>query len=146
MGTSIDVAEKNIDYLASKNEVDPALLLIISKTYSSVKESSYAKTTVAEVISHIYFKSQEILSKAKPYEIRILKHLLTLEDPIQIEIELEKAITPGPNFESETHEYIFTNRDKLLNTINVIIRTYQTGVSKTSLLGLNIEKFNPIVI
>merc|ERR1712187_595986 len=144
MGTSIDVAEKNIDYLASKNELDPALLLIISKNYSSVKESSYAKTSVAEVISHIYFKSQEILSKSKPYEIRILKHLLTLEDPMQIEIELEKAITPGPNFESETHEYIFTNHNKLLYTINIMIRTYQRKVSETSFGGLNIKKFNPI--
>merc|ERR1712066_1039809 len=106
--SSLDLAEKKIDDMATAGLVDIPFALIVSKAYSSVKESSYANSEVAYVMMNIYFKVQELLANNKPIEIRILKYLLTLEDPMIIENELNRALT------KEFHEYLFTTYKQLL--------------------------------
>merc|ERR1712217_701242 len=122
--SSLDSAEKKIDDLTIAGLVDISFAFIISKAYSSVKESFYTNTEIAYVMMNIYFKVQELLANNKSIEIRILKYLLTLEDPMIIENELNRALTKAQKTETESHEYLFTTRERLLDTIDAIIQSY----------------------
>merc|ERR1711933_74128 len=137
-----DLAEKKIDDMAA---ADISFALIISKAYSSVKESSYANSEVAYVMMNIYFKVQELLANNKPIEIRILKYLLTLEDPMIIENELNRALTKAEKTETESHEYLFTTRKRLLDTINAIIQSYAKSKTWLARIPQASKEIPPVV-
>ncbi len=44
----------------------------------------------------------------QPPEVRILKHLLSLDDPRQRSDELAAAFQPGPELETKTHDFLST--------------------------------------
>merc|ERR1712029_599119 len=66
---SIRNAEIMIDDIIKTNQLDSALLLVISKSYVSVKNSSFSETNVADIMIHLYFRVQEQLSKFKSSEV-----------------------------------------------------------------------------
>merc|ERR1711959_448431 len=126
-------AENKIYEMAISGELDPAFVLTVSKTYSSIKESPYSDTEIADIMMHLYFMVQEQLAKDKPPEIRILKYLLTIEDPLKTETELNRALTSDQSatVNSKTHEFLSTTRFKLLRTINEILYAYNKNRIKT---------------
>merc|ERR1712224_80274 len=87
--------------------------------YSSVKESPYCKTEVGEVVACVYTELQKLLFWTKPAEIKILKHLMKIEDPLKLSTELERAIVPGTYVESRTHDYLSANPELLLKTVEM---------------------------
>ena len=91
---SIEEAEKKIDDLAANGGLDPALLLTMAKAYSGVKESQFTKEEVKDVMYHLYTKAKEKAARQAPKEVRILKHLLSIDDPQQRRAELESAFQP----------------------------------------------------
>merc|ERR1712227_318770 len=92
---SIRNAEIMIDDIIKTNQLDSALLLVISKSYMSVKNSSFSETNVADIMIHLYFRVQEQLSKFKSSEVRILKYLLTLNDSLKVHAEMIRALYLG---------------------------------------------------
>ncbi len=44
----------------------------------------------------------------QPAEVRILKHLLSMEDPRQRAQELRNAFEPGPELETEQQDFLST--------------------------------------
>jgi hypothetical protein len=84
-------AYKQIDDMAAQGTLDPAFLLTMAKAYSGVKDSQYTKDEVKEVMYHLYMKAKETASRQQPPEIRILKHLLSIDDPAHRRDEMEKA-------------------------------------------------------
>jgi hypothetical protein len=139
--TSFESAEKKIDEMASTGELDPALLLIISKAYSSTKHSSYTNTEVADIMSHLYFRAKEQLSKQRPPQIRILKHLLSLEDALQIEAELERALTlDESNIDGKSHDYLVTTPVHLHQLVDTILHSYKKNEAKAKLFALNMNQ------
>merc|ERR1711904_757213 len=114
-----------IDDIIKTNQLDSALLLVISKSYVSVKNSSFSGTNVADIMTHLYFRVQEQLSKFKSPEVRILKYLLTLDDPLKAHAEMIRALYLGPNFETKTHEHLSTTSDKLIRMIDAVLNIHK---------------------
>ena len=50
---SLEIASKKIENLAKKGELDPSLMLLISKAYSASKESTLMKEEVS-ILAHFY--------------------------------------------------------------------------------------------
>lgn len=123
--SSIDDAEKKIDEMALSCQLDPSFLIVISRVYSSIKESPYANSEIADVAMHLYFRTQGQINKNMPREVRILKHLLCLNDPLIFKSELDRALNPGPDVETKTSEYMYTKPDRLLLTVNTILKAHE---------------------
>lgn len=47
-------------------------------------------------MAHLYFKAKESFASQQPPEVRILKHLLSIDDPQQRLVAMEEAFAPGP--------------------------------------------------
>lgn len=46
---------------------------------------------------HLYMKAKETASRQQPPEVRILKYILTIEDPAELKQAINDAFTPGIN-------------------------------------------------
>ena len=53
-------------------------------------------------------QAKESFAKMQPPEVRILKHLLTIDSPAQRAEEMRNAFTPGPEIETEKQDYLNT--------------------------------------
>ena len=53
-------------------------------------------------------QAKESFAKMQPPEVRILKHLLTLEDPAAVREGLAAAFEPGPPLETEQQDFLST--------------------------------------
>ncbi len=53
-------------------------------------------------------QAKESFAKMQPPEVRILKHLLTIESPAQRAEEMRNAFTPGPELETEKQDFLHT--------------------------------------
>jgi len=111
----------------------------------SVKNSSFSGTNVADIMIHLYFRVQEQLSKFKSSEVRILKYLLTLNDSLKVHAEMIRALYLGPNFETKTHEHLFTTSDKLIRMIDAVLNIHKKS-QKTTVFFKEINEVCPIGI
>ncbi|RZC79073.1 hypothetical protein C5167_003321 [Papaver somniferum] len=105
---SLDAACKKIDNLAEKNQLDSALVLMITKAWSAAKESNMAKDEVKDTLYHLYMTARGNLQRLMPKEIRILKYLLTIEDPELRISGLKDAFTPGDELEGKDVDCLYT--------------------------------------
>ena len=53
-------------------------------------------------------QAKESFAKMQPPEVRILKHLLTIESPAERAEQLRGAFTPGPELETEQQDFLNT--------------------------------------
>eukprot|EP00238_Polyblepharides_amylifera_P001117 CAMPEP_0196573472 /NCGR_PEP_ID=MMETSP1081-20130531/3373_1 /TAXON_ID=36882 /ORGANISM="Pyramimonas amylifera, Strain CCMP720" /LENGTH=406 /DNA_ID=CAMNT_0041891201 /DNA_START=32 /DNA_END=1252 /DNA_ORIENTATION=+ len=143
---SLEEADKMIDDLAASGGLNPALLLTTAKAYNSVKESAFTQEEVKDVMAHLYFKMKETTGRQQPVDVRILKHLLALEDPLERRVNLETAFTPGPELETPTDDFLCTKPDRLLFTIQTVLKAYDSQKNKTNLTGQAAELMQPAVI
>ncbi|XVF36798.1 hypothetical protein REPUB_Repub19eG0089100 [Reevesia pubescens] len=95
---SLDVACQKIDCLAEKSQLDSALVLMITKAWSSAKESNMTKDELKDILYHLYMTARGNLQRLLPKEIRIVKYLFTIEDP---EVRLCDAFKPGEELEGK---------------------------------------------
>ncbi|KAI4375108.1 hypothetical protein MLD38_013018 [Melastoma candidum] len=121
---SLDAACKKIDNLAAKNELDSALVLMITKAWSAAKESNMMKDEVKDILYHLYVSARGNLQRLMPKEIRILKYLLTLKDPMEQEAALVDAFTPGEELEGTDVDSLYTTPEKLHTWIRSVIDAY----------------------
>ncbi|KAL3737384.1 hypothetical protein ACJRO7_026193 [Eucalyptus globulus] len=121
---SLDAACKKIDNLAAKNELDSALVLMITKAWSAAKESNMMKDEVKDILYHLYVSARGNLQRLMPKEIRILKYLLTIEDPEQKASALKDAFTPGEELEGNDIDCLYTTPEKLHTWIRTVIDAY----------------------
>ncbi|OIT32496.1 PREDICTED: uncharacterized protein At4g37920, chloroplastic-like [Nicotiana attenuata] len=121
---SVDVACKKIDDLAQKNQLDSALVLMITKAWSAAKESDMTKDEVKDVLYHLYMTARGNLQRLMPKEIRILKYLLTIEDPEERLCTLKDAFTPGEELEGKDVDCLYTTPEQLYNWIGTVVDAY----------------------
>ncbi|CAN6542660.1 unnamed protein product [Malus baccata var. baccata] len=69
---TVDAACRKIDHLAEKNQLDSALVMMITKAWSAAKELSMTKDEVKDVLYHCYVTARGNLQRFTPKEIRIL--------------------------------------------------------------------------
>ncbi|KAG8381729.1 hypothetical protein BUALT_Bualt05G0002900 [Buddleja alternifolia] len=121
---SVDAACRKIDNLAEKNELDSALVLMITKAWSAAKESNMMKDEVKDILYHLYKTSRGNLQRLMPKEIRIVKYLLTIEDPEERMSALKDAFTPGEEFEGKDVDCLYTTPEQLHTWIRSVVDAY----------------------
>ncbi|PKI54894.1 hypothetical protein CRG98_024725 [Punica granatum] len=104
---SLDAACRKIDNLAAKNQLDSALVLMITKAWSAAKESNMMKDEVKDILYHLYTTARGNLQRLMPKEIRILKYLLMIEDPEERDVD-----------------YLYTTPEELHTAIRTVIEAY----------------------
>lgn len=143
---SIQDTNIKINEMVAARTLDPAFVAVLSKAYASVQESPYTDTEIADVLAHLYHITQEKLINNIPYEIRILKHLLALDDPLLIESELENAVSSCSAFDSKPDDYVLTTPDLLLLNVEVIIRTHEKNRARALYQNQSVEALKPLVM
>ncbi|KAK9902256.1 hypothetical protein WJX75_009762 [Coccomyxa subellipsoidea] len=144
--SSLEEADTKIDNLAASGKLDPALLLTMAKAYAAAKETDKTQEEVKDIMAHLYFKAKESFAQMQPPEVRILKHLLSMDDPRQRSEELRAAFQPGPDLETTTQDFLSTTPEKLLTAIDVIVGTFEKTAGSASMVGQAGALMNPDVI
>lgn len=122
--STLSEACKKIDNLAEKKELDSALMLMITKAWSDAKESNMTKNEVKDVLYHLYKTAVGNLQRLMPKEIRILKYLLTIEDPEEKLCALQDAFTPGEELEGKDVDCLYTTPQGLYTWIRTVVDAY----------------------
>lgn len=63
---------------------------------------------VKDILYHLYMTARGNLQRLMPKEIRILKFLLTIEDPEERLCALKDAFTPGEELEGKDVDNLYT--------------------------------------
>ncbi|CAM9003755.1 unnamed protein product [Rhodiola kirilowii] len=142
---SVDAACKKIDSLAERNQLDSNLVLMITKAWSAAKESDMAKDEVKDVLYHLYKTAQGNLQKLMPKEIRIVKYLLTVDDPEEQLSVLNDAFSPGVELEGEDIDSLYSTPEKLHLWIATIVNAYHNSQEGTLLREAR-DLMNPEII
>uniref|UniRef100_A0A1J3GAC7 Uncharacterized protein, chloroplastic n=1 Tax=Noccaea caerulescens TaxID=107243 RepID=A0A1J3GAC7_NOCCA len=121
---SLDSACRKIDSLAEKNQLDSALVLMITKAWSAAKESNMMKDEVKDILYHLYVTARGNLQRLMPKEVRILKYLLSIEDPQEQMSALQDAFTPGEELEGTDVDYLYTTPEHLQSLIKTVLEAY----------------------
>lgn len=121
---SVDAACEKIDDLAGRNQLDSALVLMITKAWSAAKESNMAKDEVKDVLYHLYKTASGNLQRLMPKEIRIVKYLLRVNDPEEQLCALNDAFTPGEEVEGKDVDSLYTTPEKLHTWIKTVLDAY----------------------
>ncbi|VVB11623.1 unnamed protein product [Arabis nemorensis] len=121
---SLDAACRKIDSLAEKNQLDSALVLMITKAWSAAKESNMMKDEVKDILYHLYVTARGNLQRLMPKEVRILKYLLMIEDPEEQLSALNDAFTPGEELEGTDVDYLYTTPEHLQSLIKTVLEAY----------------------
>ena len=143
---TLEEMNDKIDQMAAEQSLNPALVLTAAKAYMSVKESPYVEEEVKDVMAHLYFKMKETMGRQQPKVVRILKYLLSIEDPKDVRNGLEEAFTPGPEIEIGDEDYLFCEAPELLSTIDAVLKAYDQQKGKANITGQAAELMTPEVI
>ncbi|EPS72104.1 hypothetical protein M569_02651, partial [Genlisea aurea] len=142
---SVDAACRKIDDLAERNQLDSALVLMITKAWSAAKESNMVKDEVKDVLYHLYKTASGNLQRLMPKEIRILKYLLTVEDPEEVVSALRDAFTPGDEVQGVHVDALYTTPEKLHAWITTVVGAYHMS-REGSLIREARDLMNPRII
>jgi hypothetical protein len=63
---------------------------------------------VKDILYHLYVTARGNLQRQMPKEIRIVKYLLTIEDPEERLCALKDAFTPGEELEGKDVDCLYT--------------------------------------
>ncbi|KAI7727645.1 hypothetical protein M8C21_003436 [Ambrosia artemisiifolia] len=121
---SVDAACRKIDNLAEKNQLDSALVLMITKAWSAAKETNMMKDEVKDILYHLYMTARGNLQRLMPKEVRIVKYLLSIEDPKMLLSALNDAFTPGDELEGKDFDNLYTTPEKLHTWIKAVVNAY----------------------
>ncbi|KAK9816359.1 hypothetical protein WJX74_002362 [Apatococcus lobatus] len=143
---SMEAADATIDKLASDGRLNPALLLTMAKAYSAARETDYTKEEVKDVMAHLYFKAKEKFASEQPAEVRILKHLLTMEDPGQQRASCEEAFKPGAEVQTDKEDFLSTTPERLLTTMDAVLQAFDSQRGKSTMAGEAAGLMHPDVI
>lgn len=142
---SIETACRKIDNLAEKNQLDSALVLMITKAWSAAKESNMTKDEVKDILYHLYMTARGNLQRNMPKEVRILKYLLTIEDPEERLCTLKDAFTPGEEIEGKDVDNLYTTPEKLHTLMRTVVDAYKFSREGTLLREAK-DLMNPKII
>ncbi|KAL5981668.1 hypothetical protein ACLOJK_015731 [Asimina triloba] len=142
---SVDVACKKIDALAEKNQLDSAMVLMITKAWSAAKESTMMEEEAKDILWHLYKTAIANLQRLLPKEVRILKYLLKIEDPKQRICVMKDAFTPGVEIEGKDVDILYTTPEKLLALITSVLDGFNFSREQTVIREAK-DLLNPVII
>ena len=106
--SSYEEIDAKVAELTQRGELSPALMLTASKMYMSVKESPYTSEEVKDIMGHLYWRMKASMAELQPPAVRILKHILSMDDPAARQAALEQAFTPGPDMAMGQDDMLYT--------------------------------------
>lgn len=142
---SVDAACRKIDDLAEKKELDSALVLMLSKAWSAAKGTDITKSEAKDIMFHLYMTAVSNLQRQMPKDIRILKHLIMIDDPEEWLSALNDAFTPGPELQGDNVDTLYTSPEALHTWARAIVDAYYSSREGT-LLGQARDLMNPKII
>ncbi|KAL6877610.1 hypothetical protein ACP4OV_012825 [Aristida adscensionis] len=142
---SVDAACRKIDDLAEKKELDSALVLMLSKAWSAAKGTDITKSEAKDIMFHLYMTAVANLQRQMPKDIRILKHLILIEDPEERLSALNDAFTPGPELQGDNVDTLYTSPEALHTWARAIVDAYYNSREGT-LLRQARDLMNPKII
>ncbi|KAJ1690820.1 hypothetical protein LUZ63_014975 [Rhynchospora breviuscula] len=122
-----DIATKKIDDLAKKNQLDSSLLMMLTKAWSEAKESTLMKEEAKDMLYDLYKTGIASIQKMIPKDIRILKYLLSLEDPRERLAALNDAFTPSLEYETDEVDYLWTTPTALHSAAKTILDAFNSN-------------------
>lgn len=144
--SSLEDADREIDAMQKEGRLDPAMMLTMAKAYSGVKESPYVQEEVKDIMAHLYFKAKETAAAEQPVEVRILKHLLTMPDPMERNEAMDQAFQPGEAQGEGDQDYLTTTPPDLMRYVDGVLAAYETQREGKNLLGQTAKLMDPEVI
>eukprot|EP00250_Pteridium_aquilinum_P004743 c14943_g1_i1 orf=610-2004(-) len=142
---SLDVACNKIDDLAKRNQLDSTMMLLITKAWAASKESTMMKEEVKDILHHLYMIARGNMQRLVPKEVRIMRHVLSLEDPNEQFAALTEAFSPGAELEGKDIDFLYTTPEKLHNWIVVVLDAYYNN-QRSSLMKAAQELMSPATI
>lgn len=142
---SLEEACRKIDDLAEKNQLDSALMLLITKAWAASKESNMMKEEVKDVMYHLYMQARGNLQRLIPTEVRIIRHLITLEDPREQFASLVAAFSPGDDQQGPEIDYLYTTPQDLHKWVKHVLDAYYSNKEGTLIQEAQ-KMMNPNVI
>ncbi|KAJ4788776.1 endoribonuclease E-like protein [Rhynchospora pubera] len=124
---TLDIATNKIDDLAKKNQLDSSLLMILTKAWSAAKESTLMKDEVKDILYHLYKTGIDSIQKMIPKDIRLLKYLLSLEDPCERLAVLKDTFIPTPEYETDEVDYLWTTPKALHSAAKTIVDAFSSN-------------------
>ncbi|KAJ7523511.1 hypothetical protein O6H91_18G052300 [Diphasiastrum complanatum] len=121
---SLDAACRKIDQLARKQELDSTLMLLVTKAWASAKESTMMKEEVKDILYHLYTVARGNLQRLVPKEVRIIRYLLSIEDPKERFAALTDAFSPGEELEGKDIDHLYTTPEKLHLWMKTVLGAY----------------------
>lgn len=146
---TLEEADRKIDELAASGQLSPALLLTMAKAYSGCKDTDMTREEVKDIMAHLYFKAKESFAADLPTEVRILKHILTMDDPMDVKSALGQAFVPSdtPNVVSAGPEIqLSTTPLRLEATIDAVLQAYDAQARQGGMMGEASGLMTPQVI
>lgn len=118
---------------------------MITKAWSAAKESNMTKDEVKDILYHLYKTAIGNLQRNVPKDIRILKYLLTVEDPEERLCALHDAFTPGEELEGKDVDSLYTTPEKLHTWIKAMVDAYHLSQDGTLMREAR-DLMNPKII
>ena len=118
--------------LASQGKIDPAFLQITAKAYGACRDTNMTKDEAKWVSYKLYRQARDYFDRQQPKEKRILEYLLTIRDPSERSNQLDKAITPGPTMNTDSHDFMFTTPARLYAVLDGTIRAFEAMQAQAS--------------
>lgn len=147
-GQSLQQMVEKIDTMGDSGEIDAAFMLTMAKAHAAAKESSMVRDEAKDVMAHLYFRAKENLAKNLPAEVRILRHLMSIEDPQELRANLEDAFKGGDTLDEWTSgvpggkDYLSTTPSRLLDCCDAVLGAYMSQRTGT-MLSQAIPLMNP---
>ncbi|GBG69060.1 hypothetical protein CBR_g3758 [Chara braunii] len=122
---NLEMAKAKIDNLAANKQLDPALMMLITKAWVAAKESNMMKEEVKDIMYHLYMQARGNLQRNLPTEVRILRHLLSLEDPRERMAAMTEAFSPGDELQGEKVDMLYTTPQRLHRYVAAVLGAYE---------------------
>ncbi|GLJ49897.1 hypothetical protein SUGI_1060710 [Cryptomeria japonica] len=142
---SLEVARNKINNLAKKNQLDSTFMLTVSKAWAAAKESTLMKDECKDILFQLYVEARRSLQEQVPKEVRIIKYLLTIEDPELQLAALAQAFTPGDEIQGKDADVLYTKPEYLHRMIQVVLDAYYSSRQGTLIKEAR-KLMNPMVI
>lgn len=142
---SLGEACGKIDQLAARQQLDSTLMLLITKAWAAAKESTMMKEEVKDVMYHLYMNARGNMQRLVPVEVRIMRHLLTIEDPREQRAEMANAFSPGDEVEGQSEDSLYTTPQALHKWVCTVLDAYFANKEGTLIKEAQ-KLMNPAII
>eukprot|EP00252_Welwitschia_mirabilis_P018518 TRINITY_DN4113_c0_g1_i3.p1 TRINITY_DN4113_c0_g1~~TRINITY_DN4113_c0_g1_i3.p1 ORF type:complete len:381 (+),score=74.56 TRINITY_DN4113_c0_g1_i3:44-1186(+) len=128
---SLEEACKKIDDSGTGKQLDSATMMLITKIWTSAKDSQKIKNEAKDIMHHLYTVANQNLQSRIPNEVDIIKSLLSIRDPEERLQMLPSIFSPGDEKQPKDSNNLYTTPRKLLKWLKKIVYAYYNNKRET---------------